>query len=201
MSRSIDRSDTPERQLLPDLKKHNQWICWAHHRDPDRNDPIPLDTDKYRQRRGEFSHADYHDTEIRMRHGEAYKKCEKHDAIDGIGFVIKDSPFCYLDLDDCVDPETLKVDSEVKDIIDRADSYTEISTSGTGLHIICRGDSPTHGWSIPDRNLRIGVFDGSWVTITQDHVKGTPVTAERADDLIEKVCLRFRIDTHGGWDG
>lgn len=65
---------------------------------------------------------------------------------DGIGFVFApDDPYAGVDLDGCVTrrgnggeaPHML--DRFAVEIIRRLDSYTEVSPSGTGLHVIVRG--------------------------------------------------------------
>lgn len=55
---------------------------------------------------------------------------------DGIGFVIK-PPYFGVDLDDCI--ENGVMNSFGKNVIEKLNSYTEYSPSGTGVHIICKG--------------------------------------------------------------
>lgn len=57
----------------------------------------------------------------------------------GVGFVLGDG-FAGIDLDHCIDPATGVVDDTALDIVDAMQSYTEISPSGTGLHILWRGE-------------------------------------------------------------
>jgi len=62
---------------------------------------------------------------------------------DGVGFVFTDDdPIVGVDLDDCRDPETGDVDDAAQDIIKRLDSYTEVSPSGTGYHVLITGELP-----------------------------------------------------------
>ena len=61
--------------------------------------------------------------------------------ITGIGYVFtKDDPFIGIDLDDCFENGDLK--SAAQEIVDWANSYTEKSVSGNGLHIIVKGILP-----------------------------------------------------------
>ena len=56
----------------------------------------------------------------------------------GLGFVFTDSdPFVGLDLDGVIEDGSLS--DEASHIVEDLESYTEVSTSGTGLHIITRG--------------------------------------------------------------
>jgi putative DNA primase/helicase len=53
-----------------------------------------------------------------------------------------DDPFCGIDLDKCRDLETGKINADAQKIIDDFASYTEISPSGKGVHIILNGKKP-----------------------------------------------------------
>jgi primase-polymerase (primpol)-like protein len=65
---------------------------------------------------------------------------------DGIGFVFSTGdPFCGVDLDDAVNPETGEVAVWAEQIIEGLDGYTEFSPSGSGIHIIVRGELPAGG--------------------------------------------------------
>ncbi len=61
----------------------------------------------------------------------------------GVGFVFaEDGEYVGVDLDKVIDDDG-KIDEEAQAIIDRFDSYTEVSRSGHGIHIIGRGKKPT----------------------------------------------------------
>ena len=56
-----------------------------------------------------------------------------------LGFVLNEGdPFAVIDLDDVGALSTHS--KEVTDIIEKLSTYTEISRSGSGLHIVCRGE-------------------------------------------------------------
>src|SRR5215212_3795967 len=69
---------------------------------------------------------------------------QKH-RFDGIGFVFcSGAPFCGIDLDKCRNPETGDLKPWAKRIIKSfGGAYIEASPSGTGVHIITRGDCPS----------------------------------------------------------
>ena len=72
---------------------------------------------------------------------------------DGIGFVFtEDDPYVGIDLDDCRDPDTGELTDLANSIVEQLDSYTEISPSGTGIHIIVRGVLPA--WPSAQRRGR-----------------------------------------------
>ena len=49
-----------------------------------------------------------------------------------------------IDLDDCRDPETGEIASWAQQIVDALESYTEVSPSGRGLHILVKAALPEH---------------------------------------------------------
>lgn len=66
---------------------------------------------------------------------------------DGIGFeFMPENRLVGIDLDTVRDPETGWTDPLALEIIDHLDSYTEISPSGYGFHIIARG-TPALEWN------------------------------------------------------
>ena len=58
---------------------------------------------------------------------------------DGIGFNLSGTELACFDLDNSRDPATGDIAPEAMAYVDRAASYTEISVSGTGLHVIGYG--------------------------------------------------------------
>lgn len=62
--------------------------------------------------------------------------------IDGIGFVLT-PPYCGIDLDHIINSATGEIIPEAEDIISTMDSYAEFSPSGTGVHIIYKGNMHT----------------------------------------------------------
>jgi len=60
----------------------------------------------------------------------------------GVGFVFSSGdPYTGIDLDNCVDGNG-QIALWALEIVRRFDSYTELSATGTGLHIIVRGEVP-----------------------------------------------------------
>jgi putative DNA primase/helicase len=63
--------------------------------------------------------------------------------MDGLGFMFsKDDHITGVDLDDCRNPETGVIAPWALEVVEKLDSYTEISPSGKGLHIIVAGVLP-----------------------------------------------------------
>jgi putative DNA primase/helicase len=88
-----------------------------------------------------------------------------------------------VDLDDVRDPLTGVIEPAAQFLIDDLSSYTEVSPSGTGVHILCRG-------VLPPGRRRVGRIEmyqtGRYFTITGQHVVGTPLKVEdRVEDIAE----------------
>jgi primase-polymerase (primpol)-like protein len=122
---------------IPDeLRKRPQWVCWRyaldskgkwtkHPRDP-RTGRMASSTDL-------MTWSSF-DTVF-----EAYEAGR----YDGVGFVFcSGDPYSGVDLDGCRDPETGEIEAWAREIVAGLDSYTELSPSGKGLHIIVKGKAP-----------------------------------------------------------
>jgi len=91
---------------------------------------------------------------------------------DGIGFVFTEAdPFCGIDLDQC---RTINgvIAPEALNLINRFASYTELSPSGTGAHVLIKAKLSGSG----RRKDKIELYDsGRYFTITGKHLSGTPL--------------------------
>lgn len=111
-------------KYFPDeLKQLKQFVCWVG------KDKIPKNayTGKNAQSNNPDTWADF-DTAIAA--------CSKYN-FDGVGFMFANGYF-GVDLDHCID----NVDF-CDEFVETLQSYAEISKSGTGIHIICRGILPS----------------------------------------------------------
>lgn len=167
---------------IPDaFRSREQWICWrSENRDGDTT-KVP------RQPNG--SHASSTDpatwTDFETARG-AYESGD----FDGIGFVFsEDDPFVGVDLDDCVQDGSLT--RGALDVIERLDSYTEGSPSGTGVHVICKGYIPHERNRSGDvegmKELEI-YEDGRYFTMTGQHLDGTPDTPKQVGKELYALC-------------
>jgi hypothetical protein len=65
---------------------------------------------------------------------------KKHDGYQR--FISSDEGLVFLDLDDVRDPASGEIKPWAADIIARLDTYTEVSASGKGFHLVARGTIP-----------------------------------------------------------
>ena len=113
---------------------------------------------------------------------------------DGIGYVFSpDDPYTGIDLDKCRDIDTGKLADWAKDIVARFATYTELSPTGSGLHLIVLGKLPKNG----RRKGLIEMYsEARFFTITGARLDGTP---ELISDCSEEL-LCFHQEVFGDID-
>jgi putative DNA primase/helicase len=130
----------PNKRLLPvkaesipeELRVRPQWVVWKAV--GERPDKVPYSASTGRK----ASSTDLLTWATFQEALEAYENGE----YDGVGFIFSSAdPYTGVDLDDCVDEDGV-IPVWALEIVRYFDSYTELSVTGTGLHIIVRGDVP-----------------------------------------------------------
>src|SRR5215218_2884528 len=158
-----------------------QWVCWRYEKrngKPKKVPYSPLSAER----------ADSTNPATWANLTDAMTACREH-GYEGIGFVFtRDDPFCGVDLDHCRDSETGALEPWAKDIVKEVDSYTEVSPSGKGLHILVRGQ-------LPDGRSRKGKVEiythERYFTMTGRHLQGTPHKIETREEQL--LALRRRV--------
>jgi len=114
----------------------------------------------------------------------AVAACEAFD-YPGIGFVFTpDDPFSGIDLDGCRDPESGDIEAWAEKIIGSLDSYSEVSPSGHGIHIIAKGTLPAGG----RKRGRFEFYDsGRFFTITGERLDGTPCEIKERGEVLRRL--------------
>jgi primase-polymerase (primpol)-like protein len=85
-------------------------------------------------------------------------------------------PLIAIDLDLAISEKTGEVEEWAMEIVDRIDSYTEVSPSGLGLHILAMGIIETDG----NRVGQIEMYSNKrFITFTGNHLQGTPNRVEK----------------------
>lgn len=179
--------DTITEDTIPDtIREIEQWICW---REKDRDGKATkIPTKPYRTsgtpnaKTDDPSHWRDFDTALE------YHQSGRIETT-GIGFVFStETEIVGIDLDSCRDTEANEFDEWAQDVIERLDSFTEISPSGTGAHVLAKGQLPD------GRNRRgeIEMYDeGRFFTVTGEHVEGTPSEIKHRQDAIVGVHLDY----------
>jgi putative DNA primase/helicase len=97
--------------------------------------------------------------------------------LTGIGFVFSDEdPYAGVDIDNCRNPETGEIAEWAWTVIQTLDSYTEVSPSGTGVHLILRATVPAgQGNQAKLNGGKVEIFSRArYFTFTGVRVDGTP---------------------------
>jgi len=163
-----------------ELKKLKQWVCWK----------IQVD-EKGEQRKRPFSPElgawcstvdPPHWTTFRH----AVEGARKFNCL-GIGFVFtREDPYVGIDLDACRDKNTGEFDSWAAELTASFNTYSEISPSGTGVKMICRGKLPGKG----NRRGAVEMYEyARYFTITGRIVGNSKTIGEcqrQIDDLYQK---------------
>jgi putative DNA primase/helicase len=114
-------------------------------------------------------------------------------SMSGVGFVFtEDDPFAGIDIDKCRDAQTGEIEPWAWKIVTAFDSYTEVSPSGTGLHIFVKA-------TLPGPNNRKGPLEmyesGRYFTLTGEHLSGTPTEIHERQDVLERLYRHvFKIE-------
>jgi putative DNA primase/helicase len=177
--------------IPPDLKALPQWVVWRYYWQKDKWDKPLLQSHS-----GNLaSHSSEKTWSAYQAALDAYRFHEAH--LDGIGFVFKKANgFVGIDLDDCRNPQTGAIEPWAQAIIDRFNTYTEISPSATGLHLICKGTLPGHGL----KTLTVEMYDTTrYFCITGNVLPGTPATIESPpQEMITTLYQGLRQTQAGG---
>lgn len=129
---------------------------------------------------------------------------------DGLGVGIF-GDVCAIDLDDCITADG-KLSEKAKDIISRMQSYTELSPSGKGIHILFRApnfDFDKSKYYINNQSEGIEAYvagtTNKFVTITGKRLVGSPhdlqERSSQLSEVLETYMRRREWDREEGQGG
>lgn len=155
-------SDIPQ-----ELKNLPNWICWKAVPQPRPDDPEHIGKIPINPRTGGKAQSNNPDTWTDF--DTALKASEQH---SGIGFMFGNSPFFGVDIDG-IEPDIREFldggNGIVSEFIHALRSYAELSPSGKGIHIICRGELPQGA----RRRGNVEMYDsGRFFTVTGNSIGG-----------------------------
>src|SRR5918994_4360666 len=119
-----------------------------------------------------------------------------HGDVDAIGFVFTDEdPFFVVDLDGVVDRESGEINASAAEIIHTMASYTEISCSGTGVHVVGIGTKPEFaGCKSRKLGFTAEVYDSSrFMVMTGESIARMLDPETKKQDALEWLCQRLWI--------
>jgi hypothetical protein len=169
-----------------ELQSFRQWVAWRYKqsKDKSRGKPTKVPINPITGRHASSTDtATWSDYQAAIR-GAVQFRCS------GVGYVFSDSdPYSGIDLDDCRDPETGRIQAWAWEIIHALNSYTEVSPSQTGVKIWVRGKLT------PDAHKRTAYHNGEvemysrerFFTVTGKYLEGTPTTIDERQPELEAV--------------
>jgi putative DNA primase/helicase len=115
----------------------------------------------------------------------------------GPGFALSDDdPYCFIDLDDCINKSTGEVASWAAEILEKVvDSYAEVSHSKEGIHVIIKAKLPEgrNRGVIDDEGHEIEIYDHSRIiSMTGWIIEGFPVVIRDHQALAEEIQSRIK---------
>ena len=170
---------------IPDeLKQLNNWCVWKFQERNGKKTKIPFNAET-----GEFAKSNDKST------WSNYKTAVNAEGVDGIGFFFE-PPYLGIDIDDIDDDlhryqHGDKLDNIVNEFNEAFKSYTEVSPSGNGLHIIVKGKIPGNR----RRKGNIEMYDsGRFFTMTGKRIgKYTDVT-ETSERVFKTIYDKYLPD-------
>lgn len=173
-----------------ELQQYDQWVLWRLEGRGQKNTKVP------------YTIRGTNASSTNPRSWSSYQDvCDAYDAAQGrysgIGFVLTESdPFVGVDLDHCIKDGELE--QWAQDIVDKIQSYTEVTPSGEGLRIFVKGTLPQEG----RKRGNFEVYSHSrYLTITGNHLPGTPTEIfERQAELLEIHSHVFSRSLNGHSD-
>jgi primase-polymerase (primpol)-like protein len=193
---------SPTLQALSELQSLMQWCNFKKEvrEGDDKPTKVPYHPSNYRASSSKSATWSSYEAVVRA--------CRIANLFSGIGFFFNGQVYSGIDIDDCVDENGIIADW-AWEIIRLLDSYTEFSTSGTGVHIVVKGllqlrtldkdgveyikgskNNPPVG-NVPQGKLEI-YSERRFFVVTGNHVSGTPTTInERQDELLSILNTFF----------
>jgi putative DNA primase/helicase len=119
-----------------ELRARRQWVVWLYEVRDGKPTKVPYNAHtRLRAASTDLETWAYFDAALAAYEGGGY---------DGVGFVFSSGdPYAGVDLDKVRDPETGELQERAQRVVDAfPGAYTEVSPSGTGVHIITRAKVP-----------------------------------------------------------
>lgn len=170
---------------IPDeLKRLNNWCVWKFEKRNGKRTKIPFNAET-----GEFAKSNDKST------WSSYETAVNAQGVDGIGFFFE-PPYLGIDIDDIDDDlhrfkQGDKLDNIVSEFNEAFKSYTEVSPSGNGLHIIVKGKIP----GSRRRKGNIEMYDsGRFFTMTGKSIGKYKDVTEVSEQVFKTIYDKYLPD-------
>lgn len=166
-----------------ELRQLNQWICWKLEQREGKPTKIPVNP-----RTG--GNAQSNNKETWASFETALEACIQN-RYSGLGFMFsKDNDIMGVDIDHCRDTEGTDsaLSEQAKEILSTLDSYSEISPSGTGVHIIIKGKLPPYG----RRSGNLEMYEeGRFFTVSGKVLEGYSRNVEERTEALTLIHSKY----------
>jgi putative DNA primase/helicase len=166
--------------LLSELQPLPQWVVWKGELEEGKSKKVPYNPNNRLARASVKIPKSWGTLEQSL-------KALESGNYSGLGFMLT-LPLVMVDLDHSYDRQSGAItDPQAQEIIHSLNSYTEVSPSGTGLHVLAFG-------ALPGKNIHMAIElygQDRFTTITTNHIAGTPTTIEQRQDAIASLYNRF----------
>ena len=170
---------------IPDeLKQLKNWCVWKFEKRNGKRTKIPFNAET-----GEFAKSNDKST------WSSYENAVNAEGVDGIGFFFE-PPYLGIDIDDIDDDlhrfkQGDKLDNIVSEFNEAFKSYTEVSPSGNGLHIIVKGKIP----GSRRRKGNIEMYDsGRFFTMTGKNIGKYKDVTEVSEQVFKTIYNKYLPD-------
>src|SRR5215211_5088668 len=166
----------PVYQLPDELRAQEQFVCWREEaRD---GDPTKVPYSVAGGKASTTNPKTWAPLDAALSHAEEH-------GMAGVGFVFtRDDPFAGIDIDKCRNAATGEIEPWARKIVAALNSYTEVSPSGTGLHIFVKA-------TLPGPNNRKGPLEmyesGRYFTLTGNRLSGTLAEIQERQEVLERL--------------
>ena len=193
----VPLDDAKPSAIPGELRQHDRFVLWARESRHDGDSPTKIPYSSKTLRKASSTDpatwASFATTAAMLtRHAIRFA---------GLGFVLgDDAPFVGIDLDDCRNPDTGAIVPRAQRIIDRLNTYAEISPSLCGVKLIGTGKMPTVDGA--GKNYRKDPWQtgtggiefyrrGRFFTLTGNHLPGTPTAIRPVSDALANLYQKL----------
>lgn len=172
--------------MIPDeLIALNRWVLWR----TEERDGKP--TKVLYNPHAPSSRASSIDPKTWADYTKSRKVADMVPGINGVGFVFNGDGYVFIDFDHVRNADTGEIDPAAMEEITSFDSFAEVSPSGTGVHVLCRGKIPGDRGRNNQKAGREIYTTGRFATVTGEHVTGTPETINEAQAVIDPFYSKY----------
>ena len=164
-----------------ELTKLNNWCVWKYQKRNGKLTKVPFNAET-----GEFAKSNDPNT------WSSYETAINFTGADGVGFFFE-PPYLGIDIDNVEDDiyryrQGDKLDNIVSEFTEAFKTYTEISPSGNGLHLIVKGKIPGER----RRKGNIEMYDtGRFFTMTGNSIGKYKEVTEASPQLFEEIYNKY----------